>query len=122
MRISCDGRNEFRKSIGVQLHQPLTLLHVALAPGQIFRVPGIYQIHFQTPLFQNVVYRDPINSGGLHRDSSNPALLQPGGHRLEFGGGASEPPYRLAISAWRYCYVVRFVADINATSVGMYHF
>src|SRR6266513_1802528 len=43
-------------------------------------------------------------------------------HRLEFGGGASEPPYRLAISAWRYCYVVGFVADINATSVGMDHF
>jgi hypothetical protein len=55
----------------------------------------------------------------LHGDGSDPALLQPSGHGLEFGGGASELPYRLAISAWRYCYVVRFVADINPWGIGM---
>src|SRR6184192_1491192 len=37
----------FAQSIGVQLHQPLTLLYVALPAGQILRVPGIHQVHLQ---------------------------------------------------------------------------
>src|SRR5215469_12663063 len=69
-----------------------------------------------------LLYRDPIHAGGLHRDSLDSALLQPSGHRLEFGGGAPELPYRLAVSVRRYRHIVGFVADINARSVGMDHF
>jgi len=35
-------------------HQPLTLLHIAFAPGQIFCVACIDQEHFQSRLFQDV--------------------------------------------------------------------
>src|SRR5437016_7749839 len=84
--------------------------------------PGHLPDTLPTRLFQNVVYGDPIDSGRLHRDGPYPALLQPGGHRLEFGGGAPELPYRLAVSARRYSRIVGFVADINARSVGMDHF
>ena len=35
-------------------HQPLTLLHIAFAPGQIFCVACIDQENFQSRLFQDV--------------------------------------------------------------------
>jgi len=45
-----------RQPLGVQLHQPLTLLHVTFAPRQILRLRAFYQVHFETNLFQVVVY------------------------------------------------------------------
>ena len=123
MRISCDGRKEFRNSPYVcSFINPLTLLYVTFAPGQILRVPGIHQVHFETRLFENVVCGDPIDSGGLHGDGSYPALLQPIGHRLQLRRGAPAAPDRLGISARRYRHVVRFVADINPCGIGMEHF
>ena len=44
-----------QQTVGVQLHQPLALLHVALAAREILRVARIDQVHFQTSLFENVV-------------------------------------------------------------------
>ncbi len=122
VRISRDGRNEFRnKPVRVQLHQPLALLHVRLPPRQILRLARIHQIHFQTRLFQDLVDRDPIHSRRLHRDRTNPTLLQPFRHRLQLGGGATKASHRLGVAARRYRYVVGCVADINARSLGMHH-
>ena len=56
-----------------------------------------------------------------HRDGPNPALLQPIRHRLQLRGGTPKAPYRLAVPARRYRYIVGFVADINARGIGMYH-
>jgi hypothetical protein len=58
----------------------------------------------------------------LHRNGSDPALLQPSGHRFQLGGGAPELPYRLAISTRRYSGIVGFIANINTSGVGMYYF
>src|SRR6202022_4496786 len=85
------------------------------------RLPGIHQVHFQTSLFENVVYRNPLHASGLHGDGPNPALLQPIRHRLQLAGGTSEAPYRLVVPARRYSYKVGFVADINAGGIRMYH-
>src|SRR5439155_287780 len=48
-------------------------------------------------------------------------LRQPIRHRLQLGGGAPEAPYRLAVPARRYSYVVGFVADIDASGIGMHN-
>src|SRR5215469_15714569 len=63
-----------------------------------------------------------VHAGGLHRDSLNAALLQPSGHGLQLGRGASEASYRLFVAARRYCHIVGFVADINARGIGVEHF
>src|SRR5437660_1132380 len=97
-------------------------MYISFASRQILRLPRIHQVHFKTRLFEDVVYGDPIHACGLHGDGPNPALLQPIRHRLQLGGGAPEPPYRLAVPARRYSYIVGFVADINARSIGMHHF
>jgi hypothetical protein len=64
-----------QQPVGVQLHQPLTLLYVALTARKVLRVPCIHQVHFQTSFFENIEYRNLVDTGGLHRDSPNPALL-----------------------------------------------
>ncbi|MCU1295797.1 MAG: hypothetical protein JWO91_75 [Acidobacteriaceae bacterium] len=64
-----------QESIRVQLHQPLTLLHIGFASRQTIRLSGIDQVHFETSLFQDVEDRDPVDTRRLHRDSRNPALL-----------------------------------------------
>jgi len=48
-------------------HQPLTLLHIAFAPGQIFCVACIDQENFQSRLFQDVEHSDPTYSPGVKR-------------------------------------------------------
>src|SRR5215468_6891717 len=69
-----------------------------------------------------LLYRDPVHASGLHRYGSNPALLQPSGHGLQLGGGASEASYRLVVAGRRYRHIVGFVADINARGIGVDHF
>jgi hypothetical protein len=95
--------------------------HVALAPRQILRLPGVDQINFQTSFFQDVVYRDPVHARGLHGDGPNPALLQPIGHLLQFGCGAPEATYRFVHPCRWHSHVVEFVADINSSSIRMHH-
>ena len=48
--------------------------------------------------------------------------LRPTYHRFQFRCGAPKAPYRLAISAGRYGHIVGFVTNINAGSIGLYHF
>jgi hypothetical protein len=48
-------------------------------------------------------------------------LLQPSRHGFELGGGTSETAHRFIVSGGRHGYVVGFVADVNAGSMGMHH-
>src|SRR6266568_8211109 len=111
-----------QQTIGVQLHQPLTLLHIALAPRQILRLLGIHQIHFETSFFENVVDCDPVHPSRLQSDGSNRTLLQPHCHLLQFRRSTSEAAYGLAVPCRRHGHIVGFVADINACGVGMHDF
>jgi hypothetical protein len=80
---------------GVQLQQPLTLLHIALAPRQILGVPGIHQIHFQAILLQHLKHRHPIHARALHGHAPHAFVDQPVRHRAEIGRETSEAPHRL---------------------------
>jgi hypothetical protein len=55
-----------QQPVGVQLQQPLTLLHVALAPWKILGVPCIDEVDLKAMFFQNFVERNPIDSGRPH--------------------------------------------------------
>src|SRR5262244_378871 len=111
-----------QESIGVQLHEPLTLLYVALAPRQILRLPRINQIHFKTSFFQNVVDCNPVHSRRLQGYRPNRTLLQPDRHLLQFRRCTSEATHGLAVPCRRHSHIVRFVADINTCGVRMHDF
>ena len=55
-----------QQTVRVQLQQPLTLLHIALATRKILGVPCIHEIDLKAMFFQNFVERDPIDSSRLH--------------------------------------------------------
>ena len=59
-----------KQPIGVQLHQPLALLHIALAARQVFSPARVYQTHLETFPLQNFLQRHPIHARGLHRHRS----------------------------------------------------
>ena len=59
-----------------QLRQPLAVLHIRLAPGDLFEVLHIDQQHREA-VFQQIVERLPIDARALHGDMRNPERLQP---------------------------------------------
>ena len=63
------------QAVGVELQQPLALLHVALAPGEILGVPRVHQIDLEAPRVEDLVQRNPVDAGRLHRDRGHAALL-----------------------------------------------
>src|SRR6516162_1513715 len=81
-----------QQTIGVQLHQPLALLHVGLLTRQILGLPRVHQVHFQPRFLQNVVHRSPVHPCGLHSDGAHATLLQP---RPPF---LSTPPWCIQIA------------------------
>jgi hypothetical protein len=50
----------------VEVLQPLAVGHIALAPRQVLGMAGVDQTDFQTPLFQNLEQRDPVDPSGFH--------------------------------------------------------
>src|SRR5215831_199461 len=110
-----------QQTIGVQLHQPLTLLDVGLLTRQILRVSRVHQVHFEPGFLQNVVHRSPVHPRGLHSDGANATLLQPRRHFFQFHRGASKLPYRPAIPRRGHGHIVGFVADIDPRGIRMHH-
>jgi hypothetical protein len=107
--------------VGVQFQQPLALLHVALAPRQIFRVPGVDQIDLEAARRQDLVDRNPIDAGRLQGDGGNPALLKPLGEAVQVGRKAVKPAYGIGIPIGPNGDVMGAVADVDARGVGMDH-
>ncbi len=57
-----------QQAIGVQVHQPLVFLHIALEARQIFAPPRVDQAHLETFPLQNFLQRRPI--GRVRRERS----------------------------------------------------
>jgi hypothetical protein len=79
-----------QQTIGMQAHQPLTLLHIALAPRDVLRSPRIHQEHFETMRLQNIMHRDPVHPGGLHHHRAYAAAHQPLCHLHQRRGPGAE--------------------------------
>jgi hypothetical protein len=83
---------------GMQLQQPLTLLHIALAPRHVLGVPGIHQIHFQTMLFKNLQHGHPIYASRWQGHAAHALLNQPLPHPTQICCKTYETPHRLGIA------------------------
>src|SRR5579883_1074534 len=100
----------------VELQQPLALLDIALAAGQVLGVASIYQKHFQTIRLEHVIKRNPVDSRGLHSHGPDSVLLEPAGEPMQVCGEAAKSLHRF----WDwggYRDVVFTSADINARGV-----
>jgi hypothetical protein len=75
-----------QQTVGVQALDPLTVLHIAFAPGHILGLARIDQDNLQSAPFQNLKQGYPIDARGLHRDGGDAALFEPRGHGFQLGG------------------------------------
>ena len=106
------------QAVGVQLQQPLALLHVALAPGQILRVAGVDQIDLESAGVEDLVQRHPIDAGRLHRDRRHAALLEPVGQPMQVGRETLEPAHRIGVAIRSDGDVVGAVATSMPAALG----
>jgi hypothetical protein len=61
----------------MKLAQPCGIAHVCLAPRYVLGVTRIDQNDLEPALFENLIGRDPIDPGGLHRHTGNATRLEP---------------------------------------------
>ena len=78
----------------VQLTQPLTVLDIALAAGDVFDVAGVDEQDREPTRLEDVVDRDPIDAGGFHGDTGDATGDEPVGQPLEVGGKGWERLHR----------------------------
>jgi hypothetical protein len=74
----------------VQVLQPLAVLHIGLATGQIFAVARVDQHHFQSRAFEDLEERDPIHAGRFQRDGGDTALPEPVAQGQQLFGESGE--------------------------------
>jgi hypothetical protein len=111
-----------QQPVGVQLQQPLTLLHVALTSRQVLRVSRIDQIHFKATVFQNLVEGNPIHPSRLQGDRLYSTALQPFRQTVQVCGKTLKPAYRFWISVWPHGSVMRAVPHIDSCRMRMKYF
>src|SRR5208283_2328793 len=70
--------------------QPLGVADVGLASRHVLGVAGVDQHHLESALLKQLVGRYPIDAGGLHRDRSHAATLEPIGQLLQIAGAGPE--------------------------------
>src|SRR5262249_9460704 len=86
------------QTIGVELLEPLAILHVRLAPGHWARVMGIDQLDLKPTLFEHFEKGNPVDAGRLHHDGLNLTLSQPLGQDVEISRKRPKAPHRLLIA------------------------
>ena len=97
----------------VEFAQPLTVLDVALAAGDVFDVPRVDEQDLEAAGFEDVVDRDPVDPGGLHGHGGDATGDQPVGEALEVGGKGPEGLDERGVPIGRDGHIVLGDIDLN---------
>jgi len=93
--------------------QPLTILHVRLAPGHFACVMGIDQPNIKATLFEHFEKGNPVDAGRLHHHGLNLTLSQPLGQGVEISRKCPKALHRLLIAIRGHGHPMTFCPDIN---------
>ena len=104
---------------GVQVLEPLAVLHIGLPPRHVLDVAGIHEADRESPPLQDLVQGDPVDAGGLHGDRGHAALLEPPGQRPQVRREGPEAPDGLRVAVERHADVDLGCADVDAGGVGV---
>ena len=86
--LGCDEAAAQQPSLH-QLAEPLGVLDIGLAAGDVLDVPGVAQRQLEVVL-KDVPDGQPVHAGGLHRDMRDPVALQPVRQRQQAGDRGGE--------------------------------
>jgi hypothetical protein len=101
-----------------ELLQPLAVLHVALAPGDVLQLPRIDQPNLQPTLLQDFEHRNPVHAGRLQRHGIDTARQQPVGQRVQVISHRAKFMHRfLGQMRWHRHPMAR-CPDINSARIG----
>ena len=106
------GRHEARaqQAVRVERGDPLAVLEVGLATGEVFDVLAVDDEHFQFGLLQHFIGAEPVDAGGFHGHRRHGLLLEPVAQGVELAGGGAEHLRRVSGDGD----VEGLAADINA--------
>ena len=109
-----------QKTQAHELLDPLTVHHIAFAPGHVLHLPGIHQPHLEPLLLKHLIQRDPVHPRGFEGHRIHPALKQPVGHRVQVVRHYTELTNRLIRHMRGNGHPVTRCPYINSRSVGKY--
>jgi hypothetical protein len=66
----------------VEVLEPLAIGDIGLPARYVLYVLCVDQIDFESARFQDLIDRNPVDTGRLHRHRTNPALHKPVGQRM----------------------------------------
>ena len=82
----------------MQLLQPLCVIDISLATGNIFCVSGINKDHIETRSLKDLKSRQPVNASGLHGNGRNVTGFEPVGHPMKVASETLKSSDRLGVS------------------------
>jgi hypothetical protein len=103
----------------MQVLEPLAIGYVCLPARNVFHVLCVDQIDLESPRFEDLLDRNPVHAGRLHRDRMNPALLQPVGKGLQIASESGKAADGAGVSVSAHGDVQLAGANINASSIRM---
>ena len=103
----------------VQLAEPLAVLDVALAAGDVLDVAGIDQEDFEAAGFEDVVDRDPVDAGGFHGDAGDATRDEPVGEAFEVRGEGPEGLNGRRVPIGRDRHIVLAGAAVDAGDIDL---
>jgi len=111
VRLGSEARAE--QAEGVELLDPLAIDEVRLAAGNILHVTGVDEQHVEAARLEDLVERNPVDAGGLHRHRLDAACLEPVGEALEVVGQTREAPNRPLVAVLWHSDPVSRGADVD---------
>ena len=101
----------------VELLQPLRIVHIRLAAGDMLDVAGVDQQHLEAARFEDLEDRNPVHASRLHRDRRDADRREPIRQLVEIAAERAERPDRLLVSVARHRDDVKRRADVDPGGV-----
>jgi hypothetical protein len=105
--------------IGMELLQPLRIIHVAFAARDMLGVARVDEEHLESSRLEDLEDGYPVHAGGFHRDGGDPDLLEPLCQAIEITAESAKCADRLRIAIGRDRDDMEGGADIEAGGVGV---
>ena len=103
----------------VEFAQPLTVLDIALAAGDVLDVAGVDEQDLEAARFEDVEDRDPVDAGRFHGDARHATGDEPVGEAVEVGGEGPERLDRGRISIGGNGHIVLGGAAVDAGDIDL---